>query len=212
VNLPDTPVEYLKTIGPQRAEALKKEAGIFLCSDMLTYYPFRYVDRTKFQTIGEINDELPYVQIRGKIDSLEVAGHKKNPRLVARFIDPTGMLELVWFRGINWIAGKLQTGKEYIVFGKPTGYLGKYNIAHPEIEEAVTARPMSAFQPVYPSSEKLKSKGLDSEGIRRAMDHLFSQLKETEIAETQGEEIRERYKLIPRYHALRGIHFPRNND
>jgi ATP-dependent DNA helicase RecG len=212
VNVLDTPIEYLKTIGPQRAEALKKEAGIFVYGDLLTYYPFRYVDKTQFHLISEISEELPAVQLRGRIESLEVIGQRQAARLVVRFADKTGAIELVWFKAINWMAGKLQTGKEYIVYGKVTGYRGRYNMAHPEIEEAAEAGERSAFQPVYSSTEKLKSRGLDSEGFRRAVAHLFTQLKSADIPETQADEVRDRYKLISKPQALKLIHFPQKND
>src|ERR1041385_2304268 len=149
----DTPIEYLKGIGPQRAEVLKSELGIFLFRDLLTHYPFRYVDRTKFQSVREINDDLPYVQLKGVIESLTTVGAKRGQRLVAVFRDNTGSIELVWFQGHKWMADKLKTQTEYIVFGKPTNFNGHYNLAHPEIELASSAdmNSRSAFQSVYSS-------------------------------------------------------------
>ncbi len=210
----DRPIEYLKGIGPQRAEVLKKELGILLYRDLLSYYPFRYVDRTRFYTINQINTDLPYVQLRGMIDSMEVVGQKHTKRLVVLFRDSTGILELVWFKGYNWIAQGLSLGKEYIVFGKPSEFKGRYNIAHPEIE-AVTdelLKQQSAFQAVYNSSEKLKYRGLDSEGIRRAMRALISQLLPEHLQETLGEELIQDHQMLSRFEALKYIHFPENAD
>ena len=163
----DTPIEYLKGVGPPRAEVLKKELGIFLYRDLLTHYPFRYVDRTRFYTIREITEELGQVQIKGTVQSLEIVGQKQAKRLVVLFRDKTGLLELVWFQGHQWMAQKLQAGAEYIVFGKASVFNGRMNMAHPEIEpvNTETQQAPSAFQPVYNSTEKLKFKGLDSEGL-----------------------------------------------
>lgn len=210
----DRPIEYLKGIGPQRAEVLKKELGIFTYRDLLFFYPFRYVDRTRFYTIREVSEDMPYVQLRGVIESMEVVGQKHTKRLVVLFRDSTGMLELVWFKGYNWIAQGLTLGKEYIVFGKPTEFKGRFNIAHPEME-AVTEellKQQSAFQSVYNSSEKLKYKGLDSEGIRRSMRHLISQLLPEHIEETLGDELIQDHQLISRFKAFQYIHFPENAE
>ena len=209
----DTPIEYLKGIGPQRAEVLKKELGIFLFRDLLTHYPYRYVDRTKFQTIKEINDDYPYVQLRGVIESLTTVGAKRGQRLVAVFRDNTGTIELVWFQGHKWMADKLKTQTEYIVFGKPTEFNRRYNLAHPEIELASTADMSlkSAFQSVYSSTEKLKSKGFDSEGIRRLQKQLISQINSTSVEENLSIELLSDFKLLPKWEAMKQIHFPDSN-
>lgn len=206
----DTPIEYLKGIGPQRAEVLKKELNVYAYRDLLTYYPFRYVDRTKFYSINDINEEMPYVQIRGFINKLEVVGQKQGKRLVVNFKDNTGSMELVWFKGYNWTAEKLKMGTEYVVFGKPSLFMGRFNIAHPEIEpvtEAYLAQ-QSAFQSVYNTTEKLKLKGLDSEGIRKVMRVLIDQLKPEHISETLSDEVRKEQRLISRFAAFQKIHFP----
>lgn len=208
----DTPIEYLKGIGPLRAEALKSELGIFLYRDLLTYYPFRYVDRTSFSQINQIKDESLNVQIRGVIEHMEVVGEKSSKRLTALFKDNTGVIELVWFKGYNWMAQQLKVGVEYVVFGKPSLFKGRYNLAHPEID-AVTNESLSqlsAYQAVYYSTEKLKYKGLDSEGIRKAMRHLISQLVQHHLPETQNDEVRHEHQLITRYRAVKQIHFPEN--
>ncbi|MGZ3902008.1 MAG: ATP-dependent DNA helicase RecG, partial [Bacteroidia bacterium] len=209
-----TPIEYLKGVGPQRAEVLKKELNIFTYGDLLTYYPFRYVDRTKFYSISEINEETYYIQLRGYIDKLEIVGQSHGKRLVVLFKDRTGTLELVWFKGYNWMADKLKTGVEYVVFGKPTFFKGRVNMAHPEIE-AVTETflaQQSAFQSVYNSTEKLKIRGLDSEGIRKLQRALINQLQPQHIEENLSQEIINDQQLIPRFDAFKYIHFPSNSQ
>jgi ATP-dependent DNA helicase RecG len=208
----DTPIVYLKGIGPQRAEVLKKELNIFTYRDLLTYYPFRYVDRTKFSTIKEIHDETQYVQIKGIIDSLEIVGLKQAKRLVVQFRDNTGIIELVFFKGYNWMAQKLLVGKEYVVFGKPTAFNRKFNLAHPDIDLVSDdlLSQQSAFQAVYNSSEKLKIKGLDSEGIRKTIRGLINQLQPQHLEETLGDEVKADHKLIDRYNAFKYIHCPEN--
>ena len=208
----DTPIEYLKGIGPQRAEVLKKELGIFTSRDLLTYYPFRYVDRTKFISIKEIADEQQYVQLRGVVDRLEIIGAKQAKRLVVVFRDNTGIIELVFFKGYNWMAQKLQVGKEYIVFGKPTSFNRKFNLAHPDIDLVTDdlLSQQSAFQAVYNSTEKLKVRGLDSEGIRKTIRGLINQLQPQHLEETLSEEVKADHKLIDRYFAFKQIHCPEN--
>ncbi len=213
VSFLDTPIEYLKGIGPQRAEVLKGELGVFLFRDLLTHYPFRYVDRTKFQSVSEISEEMPYVQLRGVIESLTAVGVKRGQRLVAIFRDGSGTIELVWFQGHKWMADKLKTQTEYIVFGKPTLFGRKYNLAHPEIELAssVDMKLKSAFQSVYHSTEKLKGKGFDSEGLRRLMRQLVSQINQNSIEENLSDEILSDFKLMPKWEAMKQIHFPDSN-
>lgn len=208
----DTPIEYLKGIGPQRAEVLKKELNIFIYRDLLTYYPFRYVDRTKVNHVNEITEAHSFVQLKGTIDRLEIVGQKQGKRLVVVFKDQTGSIELVWFKGYNWMADKLKTNVEYIVFGKPTFFKGRVNFAHPEIELATTEllSQQSAFQSVYNSTEKLKTRGLDSEGIRRMMRVLVQQLQLSHLEENLSEEVLNDHKLVSRFEAIKQIHFPEN--
>ena len=208
----DTPIEYLKGIGPQRAEVLKKELGIFLYKDLLTYYPFRYVDKTQFTTIRQISDDSPAVQLRGVVERMEVVGLKQAKRLAVLLRDNSGIIELVWFKGHSWMAQKLQVGVEYVVYGKPSAFRGRVSIAHPDIEPASdeVLSQQSAFQAVYNSTEKLKLRGLDSEGIRRAQKALIHQLQAHHISETLSNEVIEDHKLIPRYLAFKHIHLPEN--
>jgi len=206
----NTPIEYLKGVGPQKADVLKKELRIFKYSDLLSFYPFRYVDRTKFYKINEINADLPYVQLRGKIINTEFVGVKRGKRFVATFSDGTGVLELVWFQGAKWIAEKIKphATNEYVVFGKPTVFNNKFNIAHPEIDlvSDENTRLASALQAVYNSTEKLKGKGLDSKGISRLQKVLHASIKNN-IPETLSVEILKRFNLISKEEAVIQIQF-----
>ena len=209
----DRPIEYLKGIGPQRAEVLKKELNIFLYKDLLTYFPFRYVDRTKFHTISEAADEMPFIQLRGFLLKMELIGQKNTKRLVVLFKDNTGIIELVWFKSYNWVSKQLKLGSEYIVFGKPSLFNGKFNIPHPEISVITEdlLKQQSAFQSVYNSTEKLKLFGLDSEGIRKAQRNLLIQLQITDIQENLSNELINDYHLMSRFEAFKFIHFPNSN-
>ena len=209
----DRPIEYLKGIGPQRAEVLKKELNIFLYKDLLTYFPFRYVDRTKFHTISEAADEMPFIQLRGFLLKMDLVGQKNTKRLVVLFKDNTGIIELVWFKSYNWVSKQLKLGAEYIVFGKPSLFNGKFNIPHPEISIITEdlLKQQSAFQSVYNSTEKLKLFGLDSEGIRKAQRNLLIQLQITDIQENLSNELINDYHLMSRFEAFKFIHFPNSN-
>jgi ATP-dependent DNA helicase RecG len=206
----DTPIEYLKGIGPHRADVLKKELNMFTCRDLLTHFPFRYVDRTEYHLIRSINEESTYVQLRGRIDSLEVVGDKHTKRLVCVFRDNSGIIELVWFQGHKWMAEKLKTQTDYVVYGKPSEFKGRYNLAHPEINLATEEylKSASAFQSVYNSTEKLKVRGLDSEGIRKLQKQLSLQLSDFVLPENLSPELVEEFKLMPRHLAFQQIHFP----
>lgn len=209
----DRPIEYLKGIGPQRAEVLKKELNIFLYKDLLTYFPFRYVDRTKFYTISEAADEMPFIQLRGFLLKMDLVGQKSTKRLVVLFKDNTGIIELVWFKSYNWVSKQLKLGAEYIVSGKPSLFNGKFNIPHPEISVITEdlLKQQSAFQSVYNSTEKLKLFGLDSEGIRKAQRNLLIQLQITDIQENLSNELINDYHLMSRFEAFKFIHFPNSN-
>jgi len=209
----ETPIEYLKGVGPQRAEALKKELRIFTFLDLLTFYPFRYVDRTRFYKVKEIRADLPYVQLRGKITRIGVAGAERKKRLVAEFADDSGTIELIWFQGVKWMKEKLKAGEEYIVFGKPNEFKRAFSIPHPEIEEVSdeNTKLASALQAVYNSTEKLKAKGLDTRGIWRLQKTLSEQIR-GKIPETLSQDLTAQYRLISLEDAFRNIHFPQNPD
>ncbi|MCB2219598.1 MAG: ATP-dependent DNA helicase RecG [Bacteroidetes bacterium] len=209
VDILDTPIEYLKGVGPARADVLKKELGIFTFNHLLTYYPFRYVDRSKFYSIREIHDDLTYIQIKGTLLNIQKIGKPRSQRLVAMLRDDTGVIELVWFKGIKWIEKKLEPGTEYVVFGKPSLFNGKFNFAHPEIEtvaeQAETIE--EKLQPFYSSTEKLKNKGLDSKGIRKIMKNLLIQAQ-GHITENLTEDLINSIKLVSREMAIMNVHFP----
>ncbi len=205
----ETPIEFLKGVGPQRAEILKKELDIFIFKDLLHFFPFRYIDRSKFYNVNEANESLPYIQLRGHITNIELHGHKRATRMTAKFSDSTGSIELVWFKGFKWLKNSFKPDIEYIVFGKPSRYGSKLNIAHPEIEivnnEALSQ--LSSMQAVYSSTEKLKSVGLDSRGISKLMRNLLPRV-EPHIPETLNSKIITSLKLMQRKQALKNIHFP----
>jgi ATP-dependent DNA helicase RecG len=212
-NFLDTAIEYLKGIGPQRGDMLKKELHIFTYNDLLSFYPFRYVDRSKFYKIKGITEELPYVQLKGKIIRTELLGEKFTKRFVAYLKDDTGVIELVWFQGAKWLEGKFKPDTEYIVLGKPSEFRGKYNLAHPDVDLASdeSIKLNSVLQPVYPSTEKLKSKGLDSKGILKLQEVLIPQLQ-NKIDETLPDYLINKYKFISRELACKQIHFPENPE
>jgi len=207
----ETPVEYLKGVGPARAEMLKKELQIFTFGELLSLFPFRYIDRSKIFRISEV-DDTAYVQVKGKITEVQVIGGPRTKRLVATLADDSGELELVWFQGVKWIADKLKPGTEFIVFGKPSWFNGHLTIAHPDLElpnEQVSAV-SDAFRPLYSSTEKLKSRGLDSKGISRLMKTLV-QSERFQIPENLNQEILGNLKLMNRHEAFINIHFPANH-
>jgi ATP-dependent DNA helicase RecG len=208
----DTGIEYLKGVGPQRAEVLKKELGVFTCQDLLFHFPFRYIDRTKFHRIRDIQEEGEQYQLRGILRRLETLGEGRVKRLVGTLRDDSGMIELVWFQGIHWLEKNLQVGKEYVVFGRVNEFNGRFNMAHPEMEE-VTPENLEAarhFDPVYPSTDKLTQKGLDAKGLRKLVRNLLDALRPTDLAETLPPYLTGGFKLLSRYEALCKIHFPEN--
>ncbi|MFA6923337.1 MAG: ATP-dependent DNA helicase RecG [Bacteroidales bacterium] len=210
----ETPIEYLKGVGPQRADVLKKELKIFTFEDLLSYFPFRYVDRTKFYKIKELKPDLPYVQIKGSIEDYEIVGKKYAQRLVALFKDDTGFIELVWFQGVKWVTKSLKLHEECTIFGKPVVFKNRFNITHPEIEyesEKNEALPSSSLQAVYSATEKLKSRGLESKGISKLMRTLISNC-DNQFPETLNNSIIGNLKLISREEAIKNIHFPENTD
>lgn len=208
----ETKIEFLKGVGPQKAALLNKELGIFTFGDLIQHYPFRYEDRSRFYSISQLNDQMPFVQIRGRIRRMEAVGTGYKKRLVAHFQDDTGEIELVWFKGLQWIIRKLRTGVEYVVFGKPASYGGKLNIAHPEIDILTPGTSSELFlQPVYPASEKLNSRFLDSKAIAKLQRNLLT-LAVNHLREILPEKLLKRYQLIPRKEALIHIHFPKNHE
>ncbi len=209
----DTSIDYLKGVGPIKADMLKKELKIFTYQDLLQSYPFRHVDKTKFHKIREVNSNLDYVQMKGIINNVKILGDKYKRRLVAQLKDETGIIQLVWFKGINWLQKILVPGKEYVVYGKVNAFKGRLSIPHPEVESIQEAAAVQKYlAPVYHSTEKLNSKGLDAKGRRNIMKGLFQLLKEEDIPEILPEYLLNKVKLISRYRAFLQVHFPRNQS
>jgi len=205
-----TPIEYLKGVGQHKAELLKKELSIFTFQDLLQHYPFRYIDRTRFYKIREVNGSLPLIQIIGRVVSKEILGEKQARRLVVQLRDDTGIMELVWFRALKWIDRILHPGLAIVVFGKPTDFNGKVSISHPEVEvynPAAKKLGNLSLQPVYNSTEKLKQNQLDSKGIQKLLENL-TDLSVSLIRETVPEYVLKKYHLIARPQAVKGVHFP----
>ncbi|HUV01647.1 MAG TPA: ATP-dependent DNA helicase RecG [Bacteroidales bacterium] len=207
----DTNITYLTGVGPKRAELLNKELGINTYRDLLYYFPYKYIDRTKFYKVAELDPDLPYVQIRGVIKGYATEGYGTGKRLVADFQDDTGTIKLVWFKGARWVTGSYSPGVEYIVFGKPGVFNGAINIIHPEIEAVskVAERISSALQAQYSTTEKLKNQLVSSKTISKLMGNLLKQIK-FRIPDTLPGYILSRYNLLELHEALHKIHFPAN--
>lgn len=205
----DTPIAYLKGVGPKKAELFQSELEVFCFADLLTYFPFRYVDRTKIYSIAEIQPDMPYVQIKGIISKIEIMeGKGRNNRMRAILSDDTGSIELVWFTGIKWLKSLIKPQTEYIVFGKPTEFNRRLNIAHPEMEHLQPNEIKEmGLQPVYNSTEKAKHGGLDSKTIGKLIRELLEQ-HPAAFAETLPNEWIQKLGLISRNQALRHIHNP----
>ena len=205
-----SPIEYLKGVGPQRADLLKKEAGIFTFNDLLEYFPFRHIDKTQITDIRDINSGTDYVQVLGKITSIEILGQKSGKRLVASLYDGTGELELVWFQGINWVQKILDLGRKYRAFGKAGFFMNTPQISHPEMEEILEGSPEKGLflEPVYSTTEKLKARNLGGRQISKLTYTLLKLFSEKDIPENLPDQILAKYHLLNRYKAFRQIHFP----
>lgn len=208
----DTKIEFLKGVGPQKSALLNKELGIFTFGDLIQHYPFRYEDRTKYFKIKDLHEDMSNVQIQGVIHHIESIGAGRKKRLVAQFRDDTGEVELVWFKGIKWVLRTLKPGVDYVVFGKPSRYGRKINLAHPELEVFTPAHLNSGFlQPVYHTSEQLKNRFLDSKAISKLQKQLLVQAM-SKVFETLPPPLMNRLGLIPKGEALYQIHFPKDQQ
>ena len=205
-------IKYLQGVGPQRAAILNKELNIFSLRDLLYYFPYKYVDRSRLYYIHEIDGNMPYIQLKGQILSFETIGEGRQRRLVAHFSDGTGVVDLVWFQGIKYLMGRYKAHEEYIVFGKPTVFNGRVNMAHPDIDPAkdLTLSTMG-LQPYYNTTEKMKRAGLNSHALEKLMANAFA-LLQGEMPETLSPRIVEEHHLMSLDEALRNIHFPQNPD
>lgn len=200
---------YLPGVGPKKAEILKKELRIASFEDLLYHFPYKYVDRSRFYSIREINGEMPYIQVRGKITSLKLVGQGRGQRMVATFSDGTGTMELVWFKGIKYFKEQLKPDQTYILFGKPTIFNRTISVVHPELEKEQPGKiPIfQGLQPFYPTTEKMKSSYLNSRAIFKLIQNLF-QNYQSSIPETLPASLIDKMKLMKLNDALRYIHLP----
>jgi ATP-dependent DNA helicase RecG len=214
MSLLETPIEYLKGVGPQRGDLLRKELGIHKYADLLNLFPNRYIDRTRYYKINELQNSNSEVQVVGKIINIKtVEQGKGRSRLVATFVDDTGQMELVWFQGQKWIRESIKINVPYVIFGKVTQFGATYNMAHPEMEllDEHKASLRSAMQPVYPSTEKLANKGISNKVINKMMQQLFVETQAL-FSENLPNYLLDELKLIPKNAALFNIHFPKSQD
>lgn len=209
-----TPIEYLKGVGPKRAEVLQKEFDIRTFDDLLHYFPYRHIDKSHVYHITDIVEDGSYIQLRGRISGAQVVGQQRAKRLTAQFTDETGSIDLVWFNGIKWVQELLQKKQEYIIFGKPTVFNGRWNMTHPEMIDPYAQNespvPMR-FMPLYNTSDIAKKKTLDSKAIAKLTANLLPVVKEV-IQETLPDDMLNNLKLMPLKEALANIHYPENNQ
>jgi len=210
-NILSTEIKFLPGVGPKRAELLQKELGIYTFGDLLYFYPYKHIDRSKIYKISEINEDLPYIQIVGKIVRFDESGVGRHKRLNAIFSDGSGSVELVWFKGITWMAKWLKPNVDYLVFGKASRFGSRFSIAHPEMEEYRVGQEkvMGALQPAYSTTEKLKSNRISSKtilGFQQSLQNIIA----GKLDETLPPNIIEQHKLMTLPEAMRNIHFPKN--
>ena len=212
-NILQTPVTYLKGVGPGRAELLGSELGVHTYGDLLQVFPNRYIDRTNYYKIKDLQRTNADVQIIGEITDIKTVVQKKGKRLVATFEDETGAMDLVWFRGQRWISANLKPGKTYVIFGRTNWFSGRYSMPHPEMEllEEHKASLRTAMQPIYPSTEKLSSKGVTNRVMINLMQQLFRETG-NRFDETLSNELIANLSLLSRSDALFNIHFPQSQE
>lgn len=212
VNL-QTPIDYLKGVGPNRADLLRSELGIHTYQDLINLFPNRYIDRTKYYKINQLQRNNAEVQVIGVITGFREVAQKRGKRLVADFKDDTGMMELVWFRGQKWIRESLKIGQPYVIFGKTNWFSGKYSMPHPELELQTEhdKNLRSAMQAIYPSTEKLSNKGITNKVVSKIMQQLFLETK-GRFSETLSDSVRGELKLLSKSDALFNVHFPKSPE
>jgi ATP-dependent DNA helicase RecG len=212
-NFLQTPIDYLKGVGPNRADLLRKELGIDTFQDLINLFPNRYIDRTKYYKINQLQRNSSEVQVVGEIIDIREVAQKRGKRLVARFKDDTGAMELVWFRGQKWIRESLKLNKPYVIFGKTNWFNGLFSMPHPEMEflEEHEQSLRTALQAVYPSTEKLSNKGITNRVVNKMIQQLFLDSK-GEFSETLSTKILQELKLISKKNALFNVHFPKNQE
>ncbi|MGI4875132.1 MAG: ATP-dependent DNA helicase RecG [Janthinobacterium lividum] len=212
-NFFQTKLEYLRGVGLQRGLLLGKELGLFTYGDLIQRYPFRYLDRTQFYNVVDLHDDLPFVQVKGVLRGKEVIGEGPKKRLVAKVGDASGELEVVWFKGVNFLEKVVKNHQEYIVFGKPTMFNGRPQMAHPELEEVTEHKPGQSFlQPMYNTSDKLRNyHRVDSKAVMRMVSDLLK-IALPHVTETLTPALIQQYGLMSKANALQQIHFPQDQD
>ena len=205
-------IKYLSGVGPQRAATLNKELEIYSLRDLLSYYPYKYVDRSRIYAISELDANMPFIQIKGEILSLEQVGEGRQSRLIAHFSDGTGIIDLIWFQGIKQVKKSLKVFKPYIVFGKPSVFNQRIQVAHPDIEPA-EALQLSAIglRPFYMTTERMKRMNLHSQAIEKMMRAVIQQITEP-LPETLTPELIADHHLISLTEAIKHIHFPQSTE
>jgi ATP-dependent DNA helicase RecG len=204
-------IKYLPGVGPKKAALLASELGIHSVEDLLRHYPYKYVDRSRFYYLHELTEDMPFIQVKGQILKFEKFGEGKSMRLTALFTDGKGTLELVWFKGIKFILDKYSTGKEYVVFGKPTAFNGRYSLVHPEIDLVSQLPPAETMglQPFYNTTEKMKSGFLNSKTIQKIIFPLINGLK-SGIPDSLPASVLKQFALMNLTDSLINVHFPKN--
>ena len=206
----ETPIDYLKGVGPTRADLLKKELHIFTYGDLLHHYPFRYIDKSIVYKIADLTADMPFIQLKGQIIKFEEKGQKNSKRLIAQFKDETGILELLWFKGTRWIKSGVKLHTDYIVFGRPTAYKGIFNIVHPELDLQEEEQQISSgLQAVYHSTELLNAKGLSSRAIGKLTKALLPLLN-NQLEETLSPHLISKLNLPRREQAFFDVHHPKD--
>jgi len=208
-------IEYLKGVGPQRGEILRKHLNIHTCGDLLDFFPFRYIDRSVINRIADITEHTQFIQLKGTISHAKIVGDKRAKRLVAKFTDASGSIDLVWFQSVDWILKTINPNVPYLIFGKPQLFKNTFNIPHPDIEPLQQQAPNEAgkgLQPVYSSTETLRKRYLDSKGIQKLTQQLVTQLSENDLPEFLPSPILHAQKLLSRFAAYKNIHYPTNES
>ena len=212
ISLLKTPIDYLKGVGPNRSKLFKKELNIFTFQDLLSFFPYRYVDKTKYHKINEIQNTKSEIQLIGKIVDIYEVGAPRKKRLIAKIKDDTGFIELVWFKSHKWIKENLKLNKNYIIYGRPNLFNGTYNIPHPELElyKKETLKLRSSLDPIYPSTENLLKRGITNKVVRSIIKDLLLEIN-SKFIETLPEYITKEFNLLDKNSAIVNIHLPKSN-
>jgi ATP-dependent DNA helicase RecG len=209
----NTPIEYLKGVGPQKGDLLRKELKIFSYGDLLHHYPFRYLDKTQFVKLKDLPTNGESVQSVVRITHINYAGEGFKKRMIATAKDDTGQVELLWFQGIQWVSKNLQIGDLIIIYGKPQLFANNISITHPEVDQwNPQSQQLQAFEPVYPCTEKLKARFITSKHIMQMIRTILPQLQPTDVVDILPNTIIQQQQLLPKYHAIQYIHWPKNNQ